>query len=144
MSADRFVLDSGVAIAWFFPETEKERLYAASVLRLIADGARAHVPLQFHIELAAFLMRRRRTPSAHFGKARLEAALADIDDLGISTIVSPASYRQIVEWSQLYYVQAKDAPFVRLAHQEGLSLAAIDSGQRRAAERFGIALVGFH
>lgn len=40
MSAERFVLDSGVAIAWFFPETEKERLYAASVLRLIADGAR--------------------------------------------------------------------------------------------------------
>ena len=39
---DRFVLDSGVAIAWFFPETEKERLYAASVLRLIAEGARVY------------------------------------------------------------------------------------------------------
>lgn len=141
---DRFVLDSGVAIAWFFPETEKERLYAASVLRLIAEGARVYVPMQFHVELGAFLMRRRRTPSARFGKAKLEAALADVDDLGIRTIVFPASYRQIVEWSQLYYVQAKDAPFVRLAHQEGLALAAIDSGQRRAAERFGITLAGLH
>ena len=49
MSADRpdgFVLDSGVAIAWFFPETEKERLYAASVLRLIAEGARVYATRQ--------------------------------------------------------------------------------------------------
>ena len=52
MNADRFVLDSSVAVAWFFPDTESERLYAASVLRMIDEGATAYVPVLFHIEIA--------------------------------------------------------------------------------------------
>lgn len=57
-----FVLDAGVFNAWLFPESEEERAYAAAVLRLIREGdSLAVVPQHFHVEVAAFLLRRRRT-----------------------------------------------------------------------------------
>ena len=92
------MLDSGVAIAWFFSETESERLYAAGVLRLIADGATAYVPELFHIEVAEFLLRRRRTRAARFSQTKLNAAFDDLDGLGLQTVITIAMYRDIAGW----------------------------------------------
>jgi predicted nucleic acid-binding protein len=141
----RFVLDSSVAIAWFFPESESERLYAAAVNRLIRDGeATALVPELFHAEVAEFFMRRRRTPAARFGETRLANAVDDLDALGIHTVVRAHTYRDVIAWAKQFHVQAKDAAFVQLAHQTGLRLATLDNGQRTAARSFGIGLVEFH
>jgi predicted nucleic acid-binding protein len=37
---ERFVVDASVAIAWFFPEEERERAFASAVLDLVGDQAR--------------------------------------------------------------------------------------------------------
>lgn len=140
-----FVLDSSVAIAWFFPESENERLYAASVSRLIRDGESVPVvPALFHVELGSFLSRRRRTPGARFGAASMARVLDDLDALGIRTRVWPYTYRDIVQWAERYHVQAKDAPFIHLAHAQGLPLATLDGGQRQAAKQLGFELLRFN
>ena len=144
MNADRLVLDTSVAIAWFFSEAESQNFYAASVLRLIDDGAKPFVPALFHIEVAEFLMRRRRTPSARFSQARLDAVMDGLDALGLQTVSTVATYRDIASWAREYHVQAKDTPFVRLAAQEGLPLATLDGGQRQAAKVLDLPLVAFN
>lgn len=141
----RFVLDSGVAIAWFFKENEQDRLYAASVLRLIEEGAQAHVPAQFHVEVAEFLMRRRRTRSSGFKQEHLATVLNALDGLELRTVIDgDATFRTFVDVAVAYHVQAKDAPFIRLAAESGMPLAVIDGGQRTAARNFGIDLVAFN
>lgn len=145
MTGKRFVLDSSIAIAWFFPEAEAGRLYAAAVNRMLRDGEfTALVPELFHTEVAEFFMRRRRTPGARFGETRLSNALDDLDALGIQTIIRPHSYREIISWAKQFHVQAKDAPFVQLAHLSGLPLATLDGGQRQAAKSFSIDLIHFN
>lgn len=144
MTPHKFVLDSGVAIAWFFPETDEERAYAAAVLRLIMEGATAYVPQHFHVEVAEFLLRRRRTKSARFSEARLQQVIDHLQALGIRMVATPDDYRVIIDSARRFHVQAKDAPFVKLAHDTGLALAVIDNGQRTAARIHGIDLVAFH
>lgn len=143
--SSKFVLDSGVAIAWFFPDGEAEQLYAASVLRLIYDsGAVACVPPLFHVEVGAFLMRRRRSKAARFSEVKIAAVLDSLDLLGIKTVVNQDDYRVIVEDARKYHVQGKDAPFIRMADRAGMPFATLDGGQRTAARAWGIPLIGFN
>lgn len=141
----RFVLDSSVAIAWFFPEGEKERLYAACVLRMIIEsGAKVYVPPLFHIEFGEFLLRRRRTKEAKFSQARLNSAINDMDALGISTVISQVSYREIIQYGIDYHMQGKDVPFLHLAKEQELPLASLDGGQIQAAKQNGVEVVAFN
>lgn len=147
MSDGRFVLDSGVAIEWFSPGREEDRLYAAGILRLMREsGALAFVPSHFHLEIAAFLMWRRKAKESEkrFSQEKVDRIMEELDSMEIRTVVSNESYRGLVKVAQRYHVQAKDVPFIHLAAEAGMPLATIDGGLKAAARSFKVGLVEFH
>jgi predicted nucleic acid-binding protein len=145
MTEKRFVFDSSVAIAWVFPSAESERLYAAAVVRMITEGGWVPmVPELFHIEVAEFLIRRRRTKGARFGAAKLAATIDNLDALGIKTVVYQHSYRNVIEWAGEFHVQAKDAPFIHLARGMQAPIATLDSGIKAAASSHRIPVISFN
>lgn len=142
---DGIVIDSSIAIAWFFPTSDKEKLYAASVLRhIVENGINVYIPQHFHIEVAEFLMKRRRNKAEKFTQTKLDQTLDILNKINPRTMVTQDSYNEIVKLSVKYHIQAKDVPFIHLAHQFKMPIATLDGGQRQAAATFGIKLIQFN
>lgn len=140
-----FVLDASVAIAWFFADTEKNQAYARSVLRyIIEQDAIIVVPEHFHMEVAQFIMRKRRTPSAKFGKEAMEKAFLMLDKLALRTIAKKFTYRDIAEAARFFHVQAKDTPYITLAYDQSIPMATLDTGMQTACQNKKMDLLKFN
>jgi predicted nucleic acid-binding protein len=140
--AERFVLDASVALARFLQETDAATRYAASIAEVLArENAICVVPAIFHIEVAATLVRKRRDNTARFGKAKLEAALAQLTRLRLHTELSYYRVDGIVALANQYHVQGFDSIYLDLAARLKLPLATIDRGLRSAARRNKVALL---
>lgn len=140
-----FVLDSSVMLEFLFPDTEENQLYAASVIRHIVEGKiKPIVPQHFHVEIAEFLLRKRRNKAAKFGAAQLKATMRAIEDLGIETRLINYVFTNLVAWSEEFHIQAKDSPFFALAYKMGIPLATLDGGLNQACQSFGVNRVKFN
>lgn len=136
----RFVLDASVALAWFLPEENPaNEEYAHGVLRFMRQRlAFAVVPSAWHEEVAAVLIRRRR--SEDLSQRRFDDALQLIAELPIESHMNAYTVAIIVERARRYHLQGFDALYFDLAYVLGLPIAALDGGLRTAARAHGVKL----
>lgn len=135
----RLVLDASVAVAWCFPDESTP--FTEGVLDLLASGTEAITAAIWPFEVAnALLMgeRRKRISVAQVTTVllRISALPITVDpirpDVVFGQILSVARQEQLTEY---------DAAYLELALRQGLPLATLDNGLRRAARNAGIALV---
>jgi predicted nucleic acid-binding protein len=136
----RFVLDASVALAWFIDSPVPP--YAIHVKQVLLHGARAVVPVLWHLEMANGLVgaeRKRILTAAEASRCltNLELLLAQC----IETSSVFATMRQALTTARAFQLSAYDAAYLDTARDEKLPLATLDKSLRAAAESSGIELL---
>ncbi|MDY0000370.1 MAG: type II toxin-antitoxin system VapC family toxin [Polyangia bacterium] len=134
----RFVVDNSVVMAWCF-EDEAEG-YADEVLDLLGEGE-ALVPVVWPLEVANVLLVGERR--GRLGAADSARFLRLLSSLPIR-VVSEDFERitgAILALARTRGLSSYDASYLDLAMREGLPLATLDEGMRRAATECAIPLV---
>lgn len=143
---DHIVLDASVFLSWYFPDKSEQTRQARQVLELLGNDPRIIlvVPAFFHIEIARFLVARRRHPPARFGAAALDRILAELGGLPIETRLVPHGAGEIARSALRFGLQVKDVPYFSLAQAHGWPLATTDGGLRQACQAHGVAFLDNH
>ncbi len=136
----RFVLDASVALGWFLDNPVS--VYANRVKQLFLKGARAIVPVLWHMEVAnALALAQRRSI---LSPADAERALIDLDQFvlqALETDSSVISLRQCFVVAREFQLSAYDAVYLDLARREKAPLATLDQQLRAAATRAGVQVI---
>jgi predicted nucleic acid-binding protein len=135
----RLVLDASVAVAWCFPD--ESTVFTEGVLDLFASGTEAITAAIWPFEVAnALLMGERRK---RISVAQVTTVLQRISALPIAveTIRTDTAFGQILSVARQEQLTEYDAAYLELALREGLPLASLDNGLRRAARNAGVGLV---
>lgn len=132
-----FVLDASVALAWFIDTPVPA--HAVQARHALLNGARAHVPALWHLEMANGIVvaERRRILSAD----EAIQALKSIELLAIQAVETHSEtvpIRQVFTSARSYNLSAYDAVYFDLARKERLALATLDRGLRTAATQAGV------
>ena len=136
-----FVLDNSVTMRWCFGDGKPSELdYAARMLDAL-KGTSAQVPAIWGLEVANVLAR--AEDRGLITEARSEAFLAVLRRLRIEA--DPETFGQslgsILQLARRYRLSSYDAAYLELALREGLALATLDEGLRKAAKRAGLILM---
>jgi predicted nucleic acid-binding protein len=135
----RLVLDASVAVAWCFPDESTP--FTEGVLDLLASGTKALTAAVWPLEVAnALLMGERRK---RISVAQVTTVLQRISALPITVdpIRTDTAFSQILSVARQEQLTEYDAAYLELALREGLPLATLDNGLRRAARSAGVGLV---
>ena len=134
----RFVLDTSVTMRWV-SETEKieDQEYADRVLKTLIDSE-ALVPNLWHLEVVnvALGMERRKELST----ADVERFLAQLENLPIyvDPLTSNEAFGRITTLARSYKLTSYDAAYLELSIRQGLPLATLDKGLKKAARSAGV------
>ena len=137
-SKRELVLDTSVAMAWFFEDEEVP--YANHVEKALSGGACAIVPTLWHVEMAnALLMglRRKRTTAE---KLRDFVILMSDVPVVVDAFTHLHAWSGILVLAQSHGLSAYDAAYLELAQRRNLPLATLDKRLRTAARAAGISL----
>lgn len=133
--AGRFVLDSSVALAWYFAD-EKDA-YADGVARALAS-AHARVPSLWPLEIAhALVVGERRERCTAGQSATFLRRLASLP-IEIAAISLSDTWDGVVRMARVQRLSAYDATYLELALREGLPLATLDVALAAAAKAAGV------
>ena len=129
-----------MALRWFLANPVPA--YATRVKQLMLKGARAVVPVLWHLEMANGLVvaEARRMMTA----ADVDRSLTDIEQLlgqAVSTDHTLISMRQALTTARTFRLSAYDAAYLEVARRERLPLATLDGALRTAAAHAGVELV---
>jgi predicted nucleic acid-binding protein len=137
----RFVLDASVALSWFVDHPISPR--AIDIRQQLVDGARAIVPLLWHLEMANGLAvaERRGILSAD----DLSLSLNRLEKLIIHVVETRNhfwSMRRALNTAREFQLSAYDGVYLETARAEGIPLATLDKALHSAAARAGVELLG--
>ena len=126
-----------MALRWFLANPVPA--YATRVKQLMLKGARAVVPVLWHLEMANGLVvaEARRMMTA----ADVDRSLTDIERLlgqAVSTDPTLISVRQALTTARTFRLSAYDAAYLEVARRERLPLATLDGALRAAAAHAGV------
>jgi predicted nucleic acid-binding protein len=133
------VVDSSMAVAWFFPDEANDAIDAVMSRLSVEGGA---VPPHWPVEVAnAFLMgvRRKRIDLAYRDDCLTKLATFDIapDDES-----NPLMWSASMRLADLYGLTVYDAAYLELAQRRRLPLATLDAALARAAQAAGVEVLG--
>ncbi len=132
------VLDASVALSWCFPDEEDE--YSDRILDLMMNEE-GIVPPVWSLEIANAMVsghRRGRIDDADMVRAVEVLSGLSITVVGLSVEESASAVASIAIAQNL---SAYDASYLYIAMREGVPLATLDSGLRRAAKALGCAVL---
>lgn len=137
---NRFVLDTSVAVSWFFED--EAGAYTDSVLESFSDS-QAIVPALWRLEVWNVLLvaeRRRRC-----SEAEAVRFIELMESLPIATddATAGSALHQTYQLAREYGLTSYDAAFLELAMRLGLPLATMDRQLTDAAEKAGVAIFLF-
>ena len=126
-----------MALRWFLANPVPA--YATRVKQLMLKGARAVVPVLWHLEMANGLVvaEARRMMTA----VDVDRSLTDIERLlgqAVSTDPTLISVRQALTTARTFRLSAYDAAYLEVARRERLPLATLDGALRAAAAHAGV------
>ena len=126
-----------MALRWFLADPVPA--YATRVKQLMLKGARAVVPVLWHLEMANGLVvaEARRMMTA----VDVDRSLTDIERLlgqAVSTDPTLISVRQALTTARTFRLSAYDAAYLEVARRERLPLATLDGALRAAAAHAGV------
>jgi predicted nucleic acid-binding protein len=134
-SADGFVLDCSVAMAWYFKD--EADAYAKSVRRALSKTG-AVVPALWPLGVANVLVlaeRRKRITEAEAGKWLNYLRLLPIR---IDKETAARAWSEVLQVARSHELSAYDAAYLELALRLGLPLASLDDRLTAAAEAVGV------
>ena len=134
-----FVLDASMTLSWAF---EGESTALSAVVLKSLETAYAIAPALWAFEVANALSIAERR-----GRMNVLAQATFLERLRLLPVAiehRPATWlaQQILPLARAYHMSAYDAAYLELSIREGLPLATLDDGLRRAASDAGVALVG--
>ena len=134
----RFVLDCSVAMAWCF-EDETTPLGDAALDALSAGEAL--VPAIWPLEVAnVVLVGERRGRLAEADTTRFVALLGALP-ITVDVETPQRALKEVLTLARERGLSSYDAAYLELAMREGLALATLDAGLKRAAKRLGVSLI---
>lgn len=136
MTAEGFVLDASIAVAWAFEDEDDSRADAFAD-RLVSSFAL--VPSLWHIELANAL-------SIGIRRGRIDAAAVTmfqdlLGQLDIRTDVAPPDAGRLAAAAVDHALTAYDCAYLLLAVDRGLPMATNDRGLAAAARAAGVTVL---
>ena len=134
-----FVLDNSVAMRWCFESAVHP--YANSVLRRLAGGDNAIVPVLWFYEASAVLAREQNRGTLAAPKADL--FIAELKSLKITADEESAArvFTDVHRLALTYRLTSYDAAYLELALRLDLPLATLDDELIRAGTAAGIAII---
>lgn len=134
-----FVLDNSIAMRWCF-ETEAHP-YADGVLRMIAAGTTAFVPVLWFYEASAVIARAQIKGS--LAATTAEEILVELQSLRIVADEESGAraFTDVHRLAVAYRLTSYDAAYLELAMRRNLPLASLDADLVRAARSAGLQLV---
>ncbi len=134
-----FVLDNSVAMRWCFESAVHP--YADSVLRRLAGGDNAIVPVLWFYEASAVLAREQNRGTLAAPKADL--FIAELKSLKITADEESAArvFTDVHRLALTYRLTSYDAAYLELALRLDLPLATLDDDLIRAGSAAGIAII---
>lgn len=131
-----FVVDTSVTMAWCF-EDEASEAADAVLDRLAREGGRA--PLLWRYEVSnVLLIAERRGRVSEF---QVTNVLTQLLELPISLEETPASMETLLATGREHRLSSYDAAYLSLAVRQGIPLATLDKGLRKAALTAGVPLL---
>jgi predicted nucleic acid-binding protein len=131
---DEFVLDSSVALAWFF--ADEADAYANDVAHKFAS-ARALVPAIWPLEIAnTIVMGERRKRSTEAQAARWLTYLQGLP-IDVEPTVITFAWGNVLRLAREHQVSTYDAAYLELALRRSRPLATLDDGLRTALRAAG-------
>jgi predicted nucleic acid-binding protein len=135
----RLVLDASVAVAWCF--ADESTAYTEGVLDLLAAGAEALTASLWPFEVANALLMGERRKRISVAQVTIVLQRISLLPISIDPIRPDTAFGQILSVARQEQLTEYDAAYLELALREGLPLATLDNGLRRAARNAGINLV---
>jgi len=133
-----FVLDSSVALSWFFDDEQSDA--ADRLLDQLATETAA-VPALWYFEMVNVLAiseRRRRTTAARV--AEFVTRLSDLD-LDVDREPDACAFGPVLTLARSERLSGYDAAYLELAMRLGLPLATKNEALAGAAERLGVTVL---
>lgn len=134
-----FVLDASAGLALFLPAVKEQRDYADKVFSLIRSGAEPAVPSIWVVEMAAALLKSRR--SRGISSAGYSAALDTIDVLPYVLHHIAYTVRDIADIAAKSQLAGYDSLYFDLARRLEIPMATLDDGIRSACQHHAVKLL---
>ncbi|NWG71451.1 MAG: type II toxin-antitoxin system VapC family toxin [Parvularculaceae bacterium] len=129
-----FVVDASIVAGALLADEQSDE--AAAVLRAVARDS-AFVPGLFWNEVRNLLLSAERRKRLPLGEG--DAGLAQLRQASI-LVLPDRGDREVLALARAQGLSAYDAAYLALAKHEGIAIATLDQGIRRAAAKIGVAL----
>jgi len=127
-----FVVDNSVVMAWCFQDEASQ--YADAILDSL-EVSKAIVPSIWPLEVGnVLLVAERRKRLSEAGSARFIALLTELPIM-IEQESPERMMREILALAREHQISSYDASYLDLAMRKGVSIATLDDGLIKAAER---------
>ena len=131
----RVVLDCSVALSWFFEDESNTKADAA--LDLLSRREAVVPPLWFYEISNAILIAESRKRISEADAARIVELLNELPVVSGATSIGNAAIETRL-LAKEHNLSAYDAAYLELAMREGLALATLDTGLKKAAKKQGL------
>jgi predicted nucleic acid-binding protein len=136
-TADRFVLDGSVTLAWLFHD-EQDPYADAIIARL--HGVLMLVPRLWHLEIAnVLLVGERKKRCARADTTQWLAYLSALP-IAVDGETEARAWSDTLDLARRHGLAAYDASYLELALWEGVPLATLDAPLKAAAHAAGVPL----
>ena len=131
-----FVLDNSVAMRWCFENAAHP--YADGILKQLAAGDTATVPVLWFYEASAVLSRAQNNGTLAASKAA--QFIAELQSLNITTDPDSAArvFTDVHRVALAYRLTSYDAAYLELAMRQSLPLATLDDDLIQASKAAGV------
>lgn len=134
------VLDNSVAMRWLLASLkESDQAYAEAVLQSLVE-TEALVPHLWHLEATNVLIRAEKRGRLKTGEVERFITQLESLPIQIDPLTSHQAFSRTLSLSRAYNLSSYDAAYLELAIREGLPLATLDGGLRKAAQRSNVLL----
>ena len=135
-----FVLDNSVAMRWLLASLkESDQAYAEAVLQSLVE-TEALVPNLWHLEATNVLIGAEKRGDLKTGEVERFITQLEALPIQIDPLTSHQAFSRTLSLSRAYNLSSYDAAYLELAIREGLPLATLDGGLRKAAQRSDVLL----
>lgn len=134
------VLDNSVAMHWLLASLkESDQAYAEAVLQSLV-ATEALVPHLWHLEATNVLIGAEKRGDLKTGEVERFITQLEALPIQIDPLTSHQAFSRTLSLSRAYNLSSYDAAYLELAIREGLPLATLDRGVRKAAQRADVLL----
>ena len=134
------VLDNSVAMRWLLASLkESDQAYAEAVLQSLVE-TEALVPHLWHLEATNVLIGAEKRGDLKTGEVERFITQLEALPIQIDPLTSHQAFSRTLSLSRAYNLSSYDAAYLELAIREGLPLATLDRGLRKAAQRSDVLL----